>query len=178
MSDSEQVVVKSVESQLVAASLGIIPNDREGAPSVIVPLFQKTGEYIINQGITNTGNAICIYHDIEARNHQSIPIEAIIPIFNQIPSTPEIWIYELPKVDNMASLVHRGPLSTLEEAYDELSAWITKNNYQIIGSVREVYVEYDENRNPVATELQYPVKKVKVQKSFFSWLFSLFNSQD
>ncbi|MDJ0899832.1 MAG: hypothetical protein QNJ55_13585 [Xenococcus sp. MO_188.B8] len=82
MSDSEEVVVKSVESQLVAASLGIIPNDREGAPSVIVKLFQKTSEYLTN------------------------------------------------------------------------------------------------HRNPVATELQYPVKKLKFQKSFLSWLFSLFNSQD
>ncbi len=178
MSDSEQVVLKSVEPQLVAASLGIIPNDREGAPSVIVPLFQKTSEYLINQGVTNLGNAICIYHDIEARNHQSIPIETIIPIFDNISATQEIWIYELPKVDQMASLVHRGSLDTLEEAYDQLSEWIKKNNYQIIGSVREVYVEYDDNRNPVATELQYPVKKIKNQTNIFSWFFSVLSNQD
>ena len=177
MSYSEQVVIKSVESQLVAASLGVIPNDREGAPSVIVPLFQKTSEYLISQGATNLGNAICIYHDIESRNHQSIPIETIIPIFEQIPATQEIWIYELPKVDYMASLVHRGPLDTLEEAYDKLSSWIKKNNYQIIGSVREVYVEYDENNNPSAVELQYPVKKILYKKSLFSCLFSFFNNQ-
>jgi len=51
-----------------------------------------------------------------------------------------------------------------------------KNNYQIIGSVREVYVEYDENNNPSAVELQYPVEKL-YKRSLFSYLFSFFNNQ-
>ncbi|MGK7893591.1 MAG: hypothetical protein AB4372_08195 [Xenococcus sp. (in: cyanobacteria)] len=181
MSDSEQVVVKSVEAQLVAASLGVIPNDREGGAPIIGTLFTKTSEYLLAQGVQSFGNAMCIYHDIEPRNHKSIPIETIIPIFEPVAETESIWIYELPTVNNMASLVYRGSIDNvleIVEADKTLTKWIEKNNYQIIGSNREVYLEYDENRKPSAIELQYPVKKLKNQKSFFSWLLSLFNSQD
>ena len=118
MINSGKIILKSVKSQLVAASLGIIPNDRESAPSVIVPLFEKTYEYLINQGVNNFGKAICIYHDLESRNHQNIPVETIIPIFEKIPVVENIWIYNLPKVDQMLSIIHRDSLSSLENAYD------------------------------------------------------------
>ena len=163
MSESEQVVIKSVEPQLVAASLGIIPNDREDAPPVIKTLFQKTSEYLLAQGVKNFGNPMCIYHDIEARDHHSIPIETIVPIFEKISATQEIWIYELPKVEQMASLVYRGSIKNvlgLLEADKTLSKWIEQNDYQIIGSGREIYLEYDKDRKPSVIELQYPVEKV------------------
>lgn len=161
--DLEQVVIKSVESQLVASSLGIIPNDREDAPSVIIPLFEKTYQYLINQGVSNFGNAMCIYHDLELRNHQNIPIETIFPIFDKIPGTENVWIYELPKVNQMACLVYRGAIDNIleiVEADQTLTKWIEQNNYKIIGSSREIYLEYDENKNPCAIELQYPVRKL------------------
>lgn len=163
MSNLESVVVKSVESQLVAASLGIIPNDREGAPQIIGFLLNKTYQYLLAQGASNFGNAICIYHDIEARNHQSIPVETIIPVSDKVTGTENIWIYEVPKVEMMASLVYRGNVSNvldIVEADAILTKWIEQNNYQIIGSNREVYLEYDEQRNPSAIELQYPVNKL------------------
>ncbi len=181
MSDSEQVVIKSVEPQLVAASLGIIPNDREGAPPVIGVLLNKTYEYLFAQGGKNFGDVILIYHDIESRNHESIPIEAIIPISDKISATETIWMYELPKVKQMASLVYRGSIdnvSEIVEADKTLTKWIKHNNYQIIGSNREVYLKYDENRKPSAVELQYPVKKINNKRNIFSWFFSLFNNQD
>ncbi len=61
----------------------------------------------------------------------------------------------------MASLVHRGSLATLEESYEALFSWIEKNNYQIIGSVREVFLEYGENFNPLVTEVQVPINKIE-----------------
>ena len=181
MSDSEQVVIKSVEAQLVAASLGVIPNDREGAPPVIGALLNNTYQYLLSQEAKNLGNVILIYHDIESRNHQSIPIEAIIPISNKIAATEKIWIYELPKVDQIASLVYRGSIENIleiVEADKTLTQWIEQNNYQIIGSNREVYLEYDKNRNPIAIELQYPIEKVKYKKNIFSWLSSFFKNKD
>ncbi len=106
---------------------------------------------------------MCIYHDLESRNHQNIPIETIFPIFEKIAGTEQIWIYELPKVNQMASLIYRGNTDNLLEiieADQNLTKWIEQNNYQIIGSNREIYLEYDENKNPCIIELQYPVTKI------------------
>jgi len=175
MSDFEKVVVKTVESQLVAASLGIIPNDREEAPLIIGTLFNKTTKYLLAQGVTNFGNAICIYHDIESRDHKSLPIETIIPIYDEISGTENIWVYELPKVDQMASLVYRGSVDNIlavVEADKTLTKWIEQNSYQIIGSNREVYLEYDKDQKPSVIELQYPVKKTKSKGNIFWNMFS------
>ena len=185
MSDSEKVVLKSVEPQLVAASLGIIPNatEVEKIAPIIAKVFNIAYQHTQNNGLEKIGNLICIYHDIKLRDSDinlrdiSIPIEGAVPIFETIPNSEQVWVYELPKVESMASIVHKGSLGTIQQSYDALFEWADRNNYQIMGSIREIYLEYDENRNPSATEVQFPVRKLKVQ-NFFSWFLSFFNNQD
>ena len=170
MSDAEKVVLKSVEAQLVAANFGIIPNatEVEKIAPIIANLFDVAYRYTLQNGLDRIGNLICIYHDIKLRDSDvnlrstSIPIEAAVPIFETIPNNEQIWIYELPKVDSMASIVHKSSLGTIKQAYETLFKWSDDNQYQIMSSIREIYLEYNENRIPIATEVQFPVKKIKV----------------
>ncbi|ELS01326.1 transcriptional regulator, effector-binding domain/component [Xenococcus sp. PCC 7305] len=176
MSDAEKVVLKAVETQWIAATLGVIPNYRDSGP-ILNTLFTKAFQYAQENKVEIIGSPICIYHDNTIRE-SNIPIETIIPIAQEISANEEVWVYQLPKVNNMASIVHKGSFATIEKVYDILENWIKDNNYQINGSLREIYIVNDQGGDNSVTEIQYPVEKIKNKKNFFSWLLSLFNNRD
>ena len=165
MSDSEQVILKTVEPQLVACGLDIMPTDLDPkiAGSILEPLFGKIVEYVASQEAQPSGSLICIYYDLKTRHHINFPVEAIVPIPKKIPENDLIRVYELPKVEKMASIVHKGPFSTIAQSYDKLDNWVKKNNYQMIGGVREVYINFDQGGENSITELQYPVEKIHLK---------------
>ena len=114
------------------------------------------------QGIKQIGSGISIYHDTKFRD-KDIPVEAAISIPEKIASNnKEVWVYELPEVETMATVIHQGSFSSLGEAYNALLAWIEKHHYQIVGSTREIYLQYerDGDESQYVTEVQIPVEKV------------------
>ena len=158
-----EVIIKPVESQLVAATLGIIPNFDDCA-STIEQLFDRVYGYVFSQGIKEVGSGINVYHETKLRD-KHIPIEVVVPIpqaiLNNDPSANSIWIYQLPEVEKMACVVHQGSFDSLGEAYCTLLEWIEKHQYQIAGSTREVYLQYERNGDPdrYVTEVQIPIEK-------------------
>ena len=159
-----EVIVKPVESQLVAATLGIIPNFDDCA-SILEKLFDRVYGYVFSQGIKKVGSGINVYHETKLRD-KDIPIEVVVPIPQAIPNndpqTNSIWIYQLPEVEKMARVVHHGSFDSLGEAYSTLLEWIEKHKYQIAGSTREIYLQYERNGNPneYVTEVQIPIEKI------------------
>ena len=154
-----EVILKPVASQIVAATVGIIPNyDECGA--IFDRMFDEAFSYVFSQGIKQVGNGISIYHDTKLRDHH-IPVEAAAPIYEKIPNSEKIWVYELPGVEQMACVVHHGEFSSLGKAYNTLLEWVEKNGYQVVGSTREVYLEYekDGDESKYVTEVQIPVEK-------------------
>ena len=166
MSDSEQVVLKPVAAQWVAATLGVIPNYADSAP-ILERLFAQAFGYAQANNVEIIGSPICIYHDNTIRE-SSIPVEAIIPIANEIAGNEQVWIYQLPKVKNVASIVHKGSFATIVPAYETLTKWMEKNNYEINGSLREIYIVNDQGGENSVTEIQYPVEQVDGKTSIFS----------
>ncbi len=162
MSDSEKVTLKSVETQLVASMLDIMPTDIDPqvAGSILESIFTKTVQYAINQKANPCGSLTCIYYDLKVRKHINLPVEAIVPIPRKIPETDFINVYQLPKVEQMASIIHYGSFVNIAHSYNKLDNYIQKNRYQIIGGIREVYIHYDEGGDKSITELQYPVAKI------------------
>ena len=158
------VIIKPVESQLFAATLGIIPNF-EDCVSTIEKLFDRVYGYVFGRGIKEVGSGINIYHETKLRD-KDIPIEVVVPIpqtiSNNDPCANSIWIYELPGVEKMACVVHHGSFDSLGEAYCTLLSWIEKHQYQIAGSTREVYLQYERDGDPnqYVTEVQIPIEKI------------------
>ncbi|MEM9274020.1 MAG: GyrI-like domain-containing protein, partial [Cyanobacteria bacterium P01_F01_bin.143] len=138
MLNSEKVVIKSVESQWVVASLGVIPNYQNSA-TILERLFTETYRYAQENNAEIMGSATCIYHDNKIRE-SNIPVEIIAPISQEITANEEVWVYKLPEVSNIASIVHEGSFETIEKVYDTLEQWIKKNQYKINGSLREIYL--------------------------------------
>ena len=154
-----EVILKSVESQLVAATLGVIPNYQECEP-IFDRLFDRTYNYVCSQGLKKVGSGIAIYHETKLRD-RNIPVEVAAPIFQKIPGNEKVWVYELPGVETMACAVHQGSFSNLGQAYNVLLEWVEKNGYQIVGSTREIYLQYERggDRSQYVTEIQIPVEK-------------------
>lgn len=159
-----EIILKPVKSQLVAGTLGVIP-DFDNCTSIIEQLFDRVYGYVFSQGIKDVGSGINVYHETKLRD-KHIPLETIVPISHTIPNddsqAPSVWVYELPEVETMACVVHHGSFNSLGNAYCSLLEWVEKYGYQIAGSTREVYLHYEREGDPnqYVTEVQIPVEKV------------------
>ena len=154
-----EVILKPIKSQLVAATLGIIPNFDDCSP-ILDSLFDQVYTHAFGNGLKEVGCGINIYHETRLRD-KDIPVEAVVPIPHKIPTSNRIWIYKLPEVETVACVVHHGSFASLGNAYCTLLEWVGKHGYQISGSTREVYLQYERNGDPsqYVTEVQIPVEK-------------------
>ena len=155
-----EVILKPVESQLVAVTIGVIPNYQDCGP-IFDRLFNEIYSYVSRHNLKQLGNGISIYHDTKLRD-RDIPVEAAVPIHEKIPGNEKVLIYELPGIEDMACTVHRGSFASLGQAYKSLLEWIEKNGYRIIGSIREIYLQYEPggDQSQYVTEVQVPVEKI------------------
>lgn len=59
--------------------------------------------------------------------------------------------------------IHKGPLSKIRDSYKIMAEYSEENNYDIIGSPKEVYIKkpYEvDDENDIITEIQLPVIKM------------------
>jgi len=73
----------------------------------------------------------------------------------------EIKVVELLE-HRVISIVHKGSYEKLNESYKEMVEYSIKNNYDIIGSPKEVYINspHEVPENELLTEIQFPVIKM------------------
>lgn len=70
--------------------------------------------------------------------------------------------FEKLKPVTSACVYHKGSYETISETYSYIIKWIEENNYEIIESIRERYIDgiwNKENPNDWLTEIQIPIKK-------------------
>jgi predicted transcriptional regulator YdeE/DNA-binding transcriptional MerR regulator len=86
-----------------------------------------------------------------------------------------VQLQELPSVENMASVIHKGEIATLSSAYTQLYAWTQANGYQPDGAYREIYLaDPEDGLQPQThldvgfTELQCPVRRASIPISIQS----------
>jgi effector-binding domain-containing protein len=68
-------------------------------------------------------------------------------------------IFDLPSLDQAATIVHHGSMDTVLPTAQTLARWIDANGYQSTGYPREVTLECPENRDDRVTELQAPATR-------------------
>jgi effector-binding domain-containing protein len=118
--------------------------------------------YIYQQGARPKGpeSGIVLFHDPEYRE-QNINVEAAVAISEPLPGNDRIKVYDLPLVETMACVIYSGSFNQIGEGYKVIMDWIAANNYRITGPSREVYLEFNPDRDPSSfiTEIQFPVEK-------------------
>lgn len=134
----KKIEIINLEPQLV---IGV---RKKGYYREIGEILPKLYEYASKKGAIFSGMPIFICHESpeeieEANNTGSADIEVAVPVAKNIEETDEIHCYTLPG-EKMAKIIHKGPYDACEITYNELFAWIEKNNKRIIGPIREVYL--------------------------------------
>ena len=160
----QDVVLKKVAAQKVASVRGVVPTYSDisiQGCSGVSALFNELCPYLEKHKAQWVGPPIAVYHDMEYKE-RDVDIEVAAPIANSIPATDRIKVGDLPAVEQMACMIHRGSYETMGESYKALMAWAEANGYQMAGPDREVYLKsYGEASDPseFITELQLPVTK-------------------
>jgi DNA-binding transcriptional MerR regulator len=71
-----------------------------------------------------------------------------------------VQVVELPSIE-VASVLHRGTMGTIEPVYEALVGWIENSGYRLAGHSRELYLEWhDDSSAENVTELQMPINRV------------------
>lgn len=152
------VILKRLPDMQVALARDVVPDKSALAPT-LGALFRTVLDFLAEKKIAPAGHGFTIYFDDEYRDTH-MDVGAAFPISADAAGTKAVTITTLAG-ETMASVIHKGALEKMEDAYVALLTWIEKNGYQILKSSREVALHYDPTGKPedYVTEIQFPVCK-------------------
>jgi DNA-binding transcriptional MerR regulator len=162
------VIVRDIEPELAATYREVAADDDR-----IEEMFDMVEAYVAQyEGARADRPPFSIYYDDEYRE-KDVDAEVAVPLKYAIPESEAIRVRQLPRLSNVACVVHVGDYSAIYQAYNALLAWIEANDYQMTGPIREVYLRYGADglnfelpptylgtdANEYVTELQLSVEK-------------------
>lgn len=149
-------------AELTAIAAGLEP---DSITPVIRPLYAELGNRLGQAGLTPVAPAIAWYSD--APDGEGVVVHASLPVSTGPDSTgpdstgPDsgrgFRITDLPAIGRAATVVHRGPMSSVLVTIQTLARWIEANGYRSAGYPRELYLECPDDEDKWVTELQAPV---------------------
>ncbi|MBH1942510.1 GyrI-like domain-containing protein [Mobilitalea sibirica] len=156
-----EITMKRVEPILMASVRKSFHSSR--FDDELEAMWKDVNDYIDEKGGKRTIPCMMLYHIGwgEMDGTSKLDVEVAEPITKAFESNEKIAVYELPAVEKMACIVHKGPFSTIGKTFDALFSWIKENGYSKIGPIREIYHkgEWETNdTNEYITELQIPIE--------------------
>lgn len=101
-----------------------------------------------------------MYHDGEYKD-ENIDVEVCERVVCKKENNNILKFKEIDGIDNAVCILHKGTYSKFRETYAFAFEWIEENNYEIIGNIRESYIDgiwNKEREEEWLTEIQIPVK--------------------
>ena len=162
------VIVRDLEPELVATYREVAPDDDR-----IQAMFDLVEVYVSRFEAARADKPpLSIYYDDEYRD-QDMDVEVAVPLRYAVPENESIRVRQVPRLTNVACVVHVGEYAEIYQAYNSLLAWIEANNYRMTGPIREVYLRYgadgldfelprtylSDDESEFVTELQLAVEK-------------------
>ncbi|WP_405145112.1 MerR family transcriptional regulator [Sphaerisporangium sp. NBC_01403] len=155
---AEDIQIKRIPGVRVAELTGIAAGfEPESIGPVIQPLYEELCRRLDRAGVTLSGPAIAYYED--SPDGEGILVHAAMPVGVEPGGDHDFAIVDLPEIEEAATIVHRGPMDDVMPTVQTLARWIDANGYRSAGYNRELYIEYGEDRDAWATELQEPITR-------------------
>ena len=157
--DTEDVVVKEVAPVRVAELSGVAAGYETAAIGpVIQPLYPELMRRLAVAGVTPTGPGIAYY--VPVAEGEEITVHAGVQVAADPRPEHDFDVVDLPAIERVAAIIHRGPMDYVERSIQTLAQWIEENGYRTDGHAREVYLDYcpDDLENSV-TEIQLTITK-------------------
>lgn len=139
-------------AELTAIAAGLEP---DSITPVIRPLYAELGNRLGQAGLTPVAPAIAWYSD--APDGEGVVVHASLPVSTGPDSGQGFRITDLPAIGRAATVVHRGPMSSVLVTIQTLARWIEANGYRSAGYPRELYLECPDDEDKWVTELQEPI---------------------
>jgi DNA-binding transcriptional MerR regulator len=160
-----EVVIKSVEAQTIASCRRVVP-DLEEMQAYRCEMYETVYRWLADNQIAPAEPELAIYYNAEYVEHD-IDMELGTPIDRQpfaVGAQPEsITVRELPAVETMASVIHKGDIWDIGQAMVALYSWIGSHGYASNGPYRELHlfwreleIETEQFRN-IVIEMQIPI---------------------
>jgi DNA-binding transcriptional MerR regulator len=162
------VIVRDIEPELAATYREIAADDDR-----IQQMFDMVETYVAQYEAARADKPpFSVYYDDEYRE-KDMDVEVAVPLKYAIPENELIGVRQLPRLSNVACVVHVGEYSDIYQAYNALLAWIEANDYRMAGPIREVYLRYGadgldfelpqtyltDDKNVYVTELQISMER-------------------
>ena len=131
------VVLRDIQTELAATYREVAVDDDR-----IQQMFDMVETYIAGfDGARADKPPLSIYYDEEYRE-KDMDIEVAVPLRYPIPENESIRVRQMPRLSQVACVVHVGEYTDIYQAYNGLLAWIEANGYRMEGPIREVYLRY------------------------------------
>lgn len=104
-----------------------------------------------------------IYHDGEYKE-ENIDVEVCERVISKKEDSKIVKFKEIDCIENAVCILHKGSYDNFRETYAFVLKWIEENNYEVIGSIRESYIDGIWNKKSEEewlTEIQVPIKLPK-----------------
>lgn len=152
------VILKHVPEMQVALTRDIA-SQKATLGTTLRASFRTVLDFLTEKNIAPVGHGFTVYFDDEYRDTH-IDVGAAFPINAEVAGTKAVTVTTFAG-EMMASVIHKGALEHMEDAYIALLTWIERNGYQIVRASREIALQYDPTGNPenYVTEIQFPVCK-------------------
>lgn len=155
---SVHIVIKELPAIKVVAMRKIIKNYDDLGQQM--PIF---GRIMEKHGVKCAKSDYCfnLYHNHEFRE-TDIDVEMCQEVMELKEDADGVEYRELMVVPMAACLFHKGSYRTIGQSYAQLMQWVEENDYELVGEIRESYIDgmwNKENEVDWLTELQAPVKK-------------------
>lgn len=156
-----EITIKSVEPILIASLRKTFHYSR--FDEELTAMWGEVNEYIDSKSGKKTIPCMMLYHTgwSEISKTGDLEVEVAEPITKYFEGNERVKVYELPAVNKIACIVHKGPFSTLESTNEALLTWIKENGYKKNGPIREIYHKGDwvtSDPEEYITELQVPIE--------------------
>jgi effector-binding domain-containing protein len=161
-----EILIKSVESQTIISSRRVVP-DFDAMVPYRCEMYEAIYHWLGDHNLAPLEPELAIYHNAEYVE-QDIDMELATPVdhrlLQDVPPPPgPIEVHELPAVETMASVIHKGDMWDVGQAMVALYSWIGLHGYASSGPYRELHlfwreleIETDQFRN-IVVEMQVPI---------------------
>ncbi len=150
-----EVKIKDIEEKKVAYVSVTGPYDQ------LPELFGEVVGYVMKENlqITEPPYGIYINSPMEV-SPEELQYEVGITFIGNADGEGRVKVKEIP-AHQVISTVYKGPYGQAAQIYQALIKYATENNYDIVGPVKEIYINnpMEVPENELLTEVQFPVTK-------------------
>lgn len=168
-----EVIHKTAKAQTILSGRVIVPT-MDDMTEYRCALSHDLYAWLEQARVEPSGHEMVLYHLGEYREEyidleMAVGIEKTALRSYQPSMAPRLQLYDLPGIDDMACIVHRGSMYDVCHAIVALYTWVCANGYQPSGAYREIHLFGREDAPGIdyqnlVLELQLPIEKTANMK--------------